>query len=83
MKMLGGILIGAGILLAGLSGLCSLAILFGSGEFTGFQMWPAVLMFGGIPFAGGAGMIWGGRSMLRRARREREAADRDVSKIFE
>jgi len=66
--MLGGALLAVGILIAGLSGLCSLAILFGSGEFSGFDMWPAVLMFGGIPFAIGVAMAVGGHVLIRRAR---------------
>jgi hypothetical protein len=69
----GGILMAVGILIAGGSGLCSLAILFGgSGEFSGFGMWPMVLMIGGIPFAVGAGIAYGGYALLRSARNERE-----------
>jgi hypothetical protein len=68
----GGILMAVGILIAGGSGLCSLMILFGgSGEFSGFEMWPMVLMIGGIPFAVGAGIAYGGYALLRSARRER------------
>jgi hypothetical protein len=85
MKMLlGGILLAVGILIAGVSGLCSLAVLVGSGgEFSGSGMLPVVLLFGGIPFAIGAGLGYGGWALLRQARREREAANSDVSEIFE
>jgi hypothetical protein len=81
MKMLfGGILLAIGILIAGASGLCSLAILFGFG---GFSMLPVVLMVGGIPFAVGAALGFGGRALIRQARFERDRANADVSKIFE
>ena len=69
MKIFGGILIAIGILIAGASGLCSIAVLTDSGEFGGLQMWPAVLMIGGIPFAVGVGAIFGGRAMIRSADR--------------
>jgi hypothetical protein len=81
--MLGGALLAVGILIAGLSGLCSLAILFGSGEFSGFDMWPAVLMFGGIPFAIGVAMALGGRALIRRDRRQQEASDSEVTTTVE
>jgi hypothetical protein len=68
----GGILMAAGILIAGGSGLCSLMILFSSGEFAGPSMWPMVLMIGGIPFAVGAGIAYGGYALIRSARRERD-----------
>jgi hypothetical protein len=46
-------------------------VLFSSGEMSGLGMWPAVLLFGGIPFAIGIGMAFGGRALLRSARRDR------------
>lgn len=70
-QLFGGILLAIGILVAGASGLCSVAILFGSGEFTGFGMLPAVAIFGGVPFAGGVAMAFGGRSLIRQAREAR------------
>ena len=74
MKIFGGILIAIGILIAGASGLCSIAVLTDSGEFAGPEMWPLVLMIGGIPFAIGVGMVFGGRAIIRSAaRRESEA----------
>ena len=76
MKMiLGGILLAAGILIAGASGLCSLFVLFSSGEFAGPEMWQAVLLFGGIPFAVGAGIAYGGYALIRSARNDREGTD--------
>ena len=69
-EVFGGILMAVGILIAGGSGLCSLMILFGgSGEFSGFGMWPMVLMIGGIPFAAGAGIAYGGYALIRSARK--------------
>jgi hypothetical protein len=64
----GGILLAIGILIACGSGLCSLAVLFTPGEYSGFSMWPAVLTFGGIPFAIGMAAIFGGRALIRSAR---------------
>lgn len=79
----GGILLAIGILVAGLSGLCSLSVLFGTGEFSGLGMWPAVLMFGGIPFAAGAGLVWWGWSAIRHARRGRKLNPDEISDVFE
>jgi hypothetical protein len=79
-EVVGGILLAAGVLIAGGSGLCSLMVLFDQqGEFSGFQMWPAVLLFGGIPFTIGVGMVFSGRALLRSARRDRiEAGQIDL-----
>jgi hypothetical protein len=82
-QLLGGILLAVGILIAGVSGLCSLVVLFSSGEFGGLSMLPAVLLFGGAPFAIGAGIGFGGWSLIRHARAERARADEDVSDVFE
>jgi len=82
-KVFGGVLLAMGILVAGASGLCSLAVLFSSGEFAGGGMWPAVLLFGGIPFAAGAGMVYGGLRLIRESRREREETADQVAKTFE
>ena len=73
--VLGGILIAIGLLVAGGSGLCSLMVLFSSGEMSGFGMWPLVLMFGGIPFAAGVGLIFGGRALIRSERRVIDPGD--------
>jgi hypothetical protein len=82
--LFGGILLAIGILIAGASGLCSLAVLFsGGGEFSGSGMLPVVLVVGGIPFAVGAALGFGGWALIRQARRERQVANSDVSEIFE
>jgi hypothetical protein len=77
-EIFGGILMAVGILIAGGSGLCSLMILFSSGEMSGFGMLPLVLMIGGIPFLIGAGIAYGGYALLRSARRERDLEYRNV-----
>ncbi|HEU5067060.1 MAG TPA: hypothetical protein VFT61_02590 [Sphingomicrobium sp.] len=82
-RLFGGILLAMGILIAGASGLCSLTILFGSSGMTGFGMFPLVLLFGGIPFAVGAAIAFGGRALLRADRREREKKQiSDYPEIF-
>ena len=69
----GAITLGCGILVAGLSGLCSLLFLVGAlfdGGSAGAEqmsMLPAVLLIGGIPLAIGIGMIFGGRAIVRSA----------------
>lgn len=80
MKIVGGILIAIGILIAGASGLCSLTVLLGSGEFAGSGMWSAVLIFGGIPFAVGAAIGYAGYALIRNAR---TAAPPDVGDTFD
>ncbi len=71
--IIGGILLAVGILIAGASGLCSLAVLFGGGMGPGaFSMLPLVLLIGGIPFALGAAIAFGGQVLIRQARNERD-----------
>ena len=76
-KLLGSLLLGCGIIFAGLSGLCTL-IAAGSalaGSSSGEEMMsviPAALLFGGIPIAIGLGMFFGGRSLLRQVKKEEE-----------
>ena len=67
--VLGGILLAVGVLIAGGSGLCSLLVLFSSGGMGGLTMIPAVLLFGGVPFAIGAGMAFDGHALIRSARK--------------
>jgi len=82
MKIVGGILMAIGILIAGASGLCSLMVLFGpSGEFSGMEMWPMVLLFGGIPFAVGAAIGYAGYALIRNAARNERP--RDVDDTFD
>jgi hypothetical protein len=81
-QLFGGILIAVGILIAGVSGLCSLAVLFGNGEMTGFSMLPLVLVIGGLPIVLGVLIAVGGRSLIRRAREENRDTD-NLSDIFD
>ena len=73
MKTLGGILIGVGILIAGLSGLCSL-VFFATevtSPYTPFSELMSYLLFvGGIPFAIGIGLIFLGRHLAKSSRTE-------------
>ena len=71
-EVFGGILMAAGILIAGASGLCSLFVLFSSGEFGGLSMLPVVAMFGGIPLAVGVGIAYGGYALIKNARDQRD-----------
>ena len=77
-QLLGGVLIAAGILIAGASGLCSLYMLisgdtwssYSIGEISGMVM--LVLLFGGPPIALGVGLAFYGRALIRRTRGGRE-----------
>jgi len=72
-KLFGGILIAVGILIAGASGLCSLAILFSGGMGPeAMSMLPMVLMIGGIPFAVGVLVAIGGGALIKSARADDE-----------
>ncbi|MBO9497814.1 MAG: hypothetical protein J7496_02095 [Novosphingobium sp.] len=68
---LGGMMLATGILIAGLSGLCTGVVLIGGlvggggEEFASIA--PLALVFGGVPFAIGLGLFFGGRSLLRGA----------------
>ena len=72
----GGVLLAAGILIAGVSGLCSLVVLgMGVTEPSGLaDVLPMVLLFGGVPFLIGLGLFFLGRSMIRSARRDGQEA---------
>ena len=77
-RFLGGLLLAAGVLIAGLSGLCT--CVFGIPWILSATTIPRantyemdlpsvvemVLAFGGIPFVAGLGLIFGGRSLMRR-----------------
>jgi len=74
-------LMAAGILIAGLSGLCS-GFLLVAGLFQGpgggadaLSGAGIVLIVGGIPFLFGLGLFFWGRSLARSAKRDREEAD--------
>ena len=69
-QVFGGLILGCGILIAGLSGLCTLLVA-GSTVFEPgssgdvMTILPAVLIFGGFPFVCGLGLFFAGRSLLR------------------
>ncbi len=75
MKILGSIMLAVGILIAGASGLCSLVV-FGSGMSQGGnglgELFGIVLIVGGIPFGIGLALFFGGRALVRQAKREAE-----------
>lgn len=72
-ELLGGILMAFGILIAGSSGLCSMIVLLTPGEYSGFALWPAVLTVGGIPFALGVAMAFGGRALRHGSSGEKDS----------
>jgi hypothetical protein len=68
MKVLGGILLGVGLLVAGLSGLCSLSMIIeemhgSNGDITGTLVLVGIV--GGIPFLMGLGMMFGGWKLVQ------------------
>ncbi len=77
--LFGGILLAVGILVAGASGLCSLAVLvMGLSDPAGVMtVLPMIVVVGGIPVAIGLGLFFLGRSMLRSTRLEAQAPSAD------
>lgn len=75
-RIAGTVLLVIGVLVAGLSGLCTGAFLFdqaSSGVSTldaESGVWMLILLFGGLPFLFGAMLIIGGVLALRNARRQ-------------
>ena len=70
MKAFGGILMGAGILIAGLSGLCSLVLFLTdiTSPYSNMENLIALIMgFGGIPLVIGVGIFFLGRHLARSA----------------
>lgn len=70
--IVGALMLGCGILAAGLSGLCTLVVAGSAlmdaatqGASDSAGMIPAVLIFGGIPVAIGVGMVFLGRYLIR------------------
>ncbi len=68
--LFGGLLVAAGILIAGASGLCSLAVI-GSAfrNPTNLGAIPTVLFFGAVPFGLGVLLIFGGMGLIRSGRK--------------
>ncbi|EGD57759.1 hypothetical protein Y88_3085 [Novosphingobium nitrogenifigens DSM 19370] len=79
-RLIGGILMAIGILVAGASGICSLTFLWGMARGDSNELLPLVALFGGLPFLSGIVFIAGGTAMLRR---ERRRDHRDSAKYFE
>ena len=76
-KVFGGLMLGCGILVAGLSGLCTLlvagtSLLGASGTQEIMSVIPAALIFGGIPVGIGIGLFFGGRALIRSAKADEE-----------
>ena len=70
-QLFGGILLGIGLLIALLSGACSVLVIISglsSGGVGALSGAPIVLIFGGIPFVIGAALFLTGRAMLRSAK---------------
>jgi hypothetical protein len=81
-KLFGGLLMAAGVLIMGLCGLCSAAVLVSSlasssPEFSGLAMIPVVGIVGGIPIALGAGLFVAGRLLWRGPRKPEPKVESD------
>jgi hypothetical protein len=72
-KLIGGILMAIGILIAGASGLCSLVFAIGGLSGGGAELIPLTLVVGGIPFTIGVGLALGGKAIINAARRDEES----------
>ena len=70
-ELIGGILLAVGLLIAGASGLCSLSLLLVSGFPVRREML-LIVLFGGIPFLIGFGLICLGRLIVGKAKRDAE-----------
>lgn len=88
-SLFGGIMMGCGILIAGLFGLCTLLVtgssLVGSSYQSSAEMLsviPAALIFGGLPCLGGIALFFAGRHVLRSAARDRRDLPPDQSDVF-
>ncbi len=70
MRIIGGILLAIGILVAGVSGLCSLLLLTEQSSWSGpaaAESLTIIAVVGGIPFLVGLGIVFLGRHLLRTA----------------
>ena len=71
----GSLLLGCGVLIAALSGLCTLVVLAGSLSGSDASIWGIALVFGGLPLIAGIGLILLGRKLIRQPREESKAVD--------
>ena len=74
-KLFGSLLLGCGIIVGGLSGLCTLlfagSAMLGSSSISELtSVVTSAVLVGGIPIAIGLGMFFGGRAMLRAAKED-------------
>ena len=70
MKFIGGLLLGIGILIAGVSWLCSLLLLSEQSNWSGpaaAESLTLIGVIGGLPFLVGVGLVFLGRHLLRQA----------------
>jgi polyferredoxin len=71
-ELLGGCLLAAGILIAGLTGLCTLLMLAGINSWRSFvDAIGTIVMFAALPLAIGVGLIFAGRALIRSGRGDR------------
>ncbi|HEX6741883.1 MAG TPA: hypothetical protein VF079_08850 [Sphingomicrobium sp.] len=70
-ELLGGCLQAVGILIAGLTGLCTLIMLSSVNSWRSLSYAAGNLLFFAIPFVIGLGLIAAGRALVRRAREDR------------
>lgn len=85
-SIFGSILMAVGILIAGASGLCSFAFVmstvFGSTSNIRIGL-PTIFFVGGIPFVIGLAVFFGGRALVRQAKRETEKTTQAPSRDSE
>jgi len=67
-ELFGGCLQAAGILIAGLTGLCTLVMLASINSWRSFVAALGSMLFIGIPFVIGIGLIMAGRALIRSGR---------------
>jgi hypothetical protein len=70
-ELLGGCLQAVGILIAGLFGLCTLIMLAGVNSWRSLMTALESMLFMGIPFLFGVGLVLVGRALVRSERRDR------------
>ncbi len=68
MIFFGWVFVLTGVLIAGLAGLCTLAMAPSMSLSTQSGGWVVMMIFGGTPFAMGAGLVIGGVAMIKAGR---------------